>query len=66
VIVDQARIDWRTDGGQDIVTFTAFPDSIETLIADALRLAGLVPDEVVEVFRYGIEGGRAFHMLTGP
>jgi hypothetical protein len=56
VIVDQAieptlhikgadRIDWRTDGGRDIVTFTAHPDSIESLIADALRVAGLVPDE---------------------
>lgn len=56
VVVDQAieptlriegspRIDWRTDGGRDLVTFTAHPETVENLIGDALRVAGLVPDE---------------------
>lgn len=56
VIVDQAveptlhltgtdRIDWRIDGGRDVVTFTAHPQSIETLIADTIRISGLLPDE---------------------
>jgi hypothetical protein len=56
VVVDQAveptirisgteRLDWRSDGGRDVVTFTSHPDAIEDLIRDAVRVAGLVPDE---------------------
>jgi hypothetical protein len=56
VVVDQAieptlrigaaeRLDWRTDGGRDVVTFTAHPETIEDLIDDAIRAAGLMPDE---------------------
>lgn len=56
IVVDQAieptlriggaeRLDWRTDGGRDVVTFTAHPETIEDLIGDAVRAAGLVADE---------------------
>jgi hypothetical protein len=55
IVVDQAIeptlriegapcIDWRTDGGRDLVTFTAHPETIENLMGDALRVAGLLPD----------------------
>jgi hypothetical protein len=80
VVVDQAieptlhitgadRIDWRTDGGRDVVTFTAHPDSIEMLVADALRAAGLVHDEetrkrtLIELFNLS---GEAVLALTRP
>ncbi len=39
------RIEWRQESGRDLVTFTAHPETIEELVADAVRLAGLVPDE---------------------
>jgi hypothetical protein len=61
------RIDWRIDGGRDVVTFTAHPDSIEMLIADALRAAGLVHDEetrkrtLIELFKLS---GEAVLALT--
>jgi hypothetical protein len=56
VVVDQAieptlkvgaaeRLDWRTDGGRDLVTFTSHPETVDDLVADAIRAAGLVPDE---------------------
>lgn len=55
IVVDQAIeptlriegapcIDWRTDGGRDVVTYTAHPETIENLMGDALRVAGLLPD----------------------
>lgn len=55
IVVDQAIeptlriegapcIDWRTDRGRDFVTFTAYPETIENLMGDALRVAGLLPD----------------------
>lgn len=56
VVIDQAleptlrigstlRLDWRSDGGRDVVTFTAHPETVDDLIGDAIRLVGLVPDE---------------------
>jgi hypothetical protein len=56
VVVDQAieptiriggatRLDWRQEAGRDLVTFTAHHESIEELVADALRIAGLRPTE---------------------
>lgn len=39
------RIDWRVDGGRDVVTFTSHPGPTEALLDDALRVAGLVASE---------------------
>ena len=56
VVVDQAveptlglrparLLDWRSDAGRDVVTFTAHPEAVEGLVADAVRAAGLAADE---------------------
>jgi hypothetical protein len=39
------RLDWRSDAGRDIVTFTAKPDTIRELVVEAVRQAGLIPNE---------------------
>ncbi|MCC6875745.1 MAG: hypothetical protein IT378_15670 [Sandaracinaceae bacterium] len=39
------RLDWRQDAGRDVVTLTAHPDTIEALIRDAVRVAGLPATE---------------------
>jgi hypothetical protein len=39
------RLDWRQDAGRDIVTVTAHPETIDALIHDVIRLAGLAPTE---------------------
>jgi len=42
--IDGCRVvDRRTEGGRDLITFTAHPEAIEEVIADAVRNAGLVP-----------------------
>jgi hypothetical protein len=56
VVVDQAleptlrlgeslRLDWRSDGGRDFATFTMHPETVEELVAEAVRQAGLVPNQ---------------------
>ena len=44
-IGDTRRLDWRSDGGRDLLTVTAYPHTVEQLIANALQQAGLVPTE---------------------
>lgn len=44
-IAGAERLDWRQDAGRDIVTVTAHPETIEGLIRDAIRVAGLSPTE---------------------
>ena len=44
-ITGAERLDWRSDGGRDVVTFTAHTQTIEELVGDALRSVGLAPDE---------------------
>ena len=39
------RIDWRSEAGRDLVTFTRYPETVEDLVRDAVRLAGLPVDE---------------------
>lgn len=39
------RLDWRSDAGRDIVTFTAKPDTIRELVVEVVRQAGLIPNE---------------------
>ncbi|WP_157595759.1 ATP-binding protein [Plesiocystis pacifica] len=39
------RLDWRQDGGRDVVTVTAHHETVEHLVHDALRLAGLPTTE---------------------
>jgi hypothetical protein len=39
------RLDWRSEGGRDLVTFTAHPETVQELVRDAVRMAGLPPDE---------------------
>lgn len=39
------RLDWRSDSGRDVVTFTAHTQTVEDLISDALRAVGLATDE---------------------
>lgn len=39
------RIDWRTESGRDLVTFTRFPETVEDLVRGAVRVAGLPVDE---------------------
>lgn len=44
-IAGAERLDWRTDGGRDVVTYTAHTQTIEELVGDALRSVGLGADE---------------------
>lgn len=44
-ITGAERLDWRADGGRDVVTYTAHTQTIEELVGDALRSVGLAPDE---------------------
>lgn len=39
------RLDWRSDSGRDVVTYTAHTQVAEDLISDALRAVGLAADE---------------------
>jgi hypothetical protein len=39
------RLDWRQDAGRDVVTVTAHRETVEHLVRDALRLAGLPATE---------------------
>jgi len=39
------RLDWRSDAGRDIVTFTTRPETIRDLVVEAVRQAGLIPNE---------------------
>jgi len=39
------RIDWRSETGRDLVTFTRYPETVEDLVRDAVRIAGLPVDE---------------------
>lgn len=39
------RIYWRSDSGRDLVTFTRYPETVEDLVRDAVRVAGLPVDE---------------------
>ncbi|MCG3124556.1 MAG: hypothetical protein GIKADHBN_03025 [Phycisphaerales bacterium] len=38
------QLDVQSESGRDIVTFTSHPETVEDLIADAIRQAGMVPD----------------------
>ncbi|MCA9693582.1 MAG: hypothetical protein KC636_28560 [Myxococcales bacterium] len=55
-----ARIHWRAEAGRDIVTFTAFTETIDDLITEVARLAGLPPEEeTVQALKaqlFGISG----------
>ncbi|RZO60485.1 MAG: hypothetical protein EVA89_13130 [Sandaracinaceae bacterium] len=44
-IAGAERLDWRQDAGRDIVTVTGHPETVDGLIRDAMRLAGLPPTE---------------------
>lgn len=44
-IAGTERLDWRQDAGRDVVTVTGHPETVESLIRDAVRLAGLSPTE---------------------
>jgi hypothetical protein len=44
-IGDSLRLDYRSTGGRDIVTFTTHPETVEELVAEAVRQAGLVPNQ---------------------
>lgn len=39
------RIYWRSESGRDLVTFTRYPETVEDLVRDAVRVAGLPVDE---------------------
>jgi hypothetical protein len=39
------RLDWRSDAGRDLVTFTAHYETVEELVEDAIRAVGLMPTE---------------------
>lgn len=39
------RLDSRSDAGRDLLTYTAHQETVEELVADAIRVAGLVPTE---------------------
>jgi hypothetical protein len=39
------RLDWRSDAGRDIVTFTSRPETIRELVVEAIRQAGLIPND---------------------
>jgi len=44
-----ARLDWRTDGGRDVVTFSSHTDTVDQLLRDAIRSVGLkAGDETVK------------------
>ncbi|HLL01305.1 MAG TPA: DUF87 domain-containing protein [Myxococcaceae bacterium] len=40
-----SRLDWRTDGGREVVTFTAHTDTVDQLVRDAIRSVGLKAGE---------------------
>jgi hypothetical protein len=39
------RLDWRSDAGRDIVTFTAKPETIRELVVETVKQGGLIPNE---------------------
>lgn len=39
------RLDWRSDAGRDIVTFTSRPETIRELVVETVRQAGLIPND---------------------
>lgn len=80
VVIDQAveptlrlsgapRLDWRHDGGRDVITFTAHPEAVEDLVRDAVRVAGLAPTEetVKQTLRQLLElSGESLLALARP
>jgi hypothetical protein len=68
-IGDALRLDWRTDGGRDVVTVTAHPETIRDLVADAVRLAGLsaMPGTVDRALHELVDlGGETLLSLAKP
>jgi hypothetical protein len=44
-IIGAERLDWRSEAGRDLVTFSAHPQTIEDLVRDALKVTGHLPDD---------------------
>lgn len=68
-IGDALRIDWRSEGNRDIATFSTHPETVQELVVDAIRLAGLIPNEptVKMVFeQICLHSGEALLNLAKP
>lgn len=63
------RLDSRSDAGRDLLTYTAHQETVEELVADAIRVAGLVPTEetVKRTLRHILQfSGEALLTLAKP
>lgn len=63
------RLDSQVDAGRDLLTYTAHQETVEELVADAIRVSGLVPTEetVARTLRQILQfSGEALLTLAKP